>query len=573
MKILIKTFSYSWKASKPLFITVILGSLLVAVLPAIQVRILAFTIDHFTEYGSLPHLILLVSLVLLIAISAPVMNIFDRLSFLMGDQVSRYVNSKTTLTVAQIPPNDLTGKDIQALLGRLKDQVGSVSNLTSGVLRSATALATGILLIAAMWSYSWVSAILVVLAFVPIVFVAGRMMQFEIKLWPQIGEHSRKDSYLKNLLYNVRTAKEISNLGSGHFVANKANKHFAQVANVQLAVIKPLMLWNLFLAVVGLILFGAVIYFLVTGVGAAGAIAGAIVAALAGIDAVKLFGVSIGYILENLPKAKEVEAFLERYKTSKGSVHEAKTQAVELTVKNATFTYPERKTPALQNVDLRLKVGQSLAIVGKNGAGKSTLSKVIMGELQLDQDNSGEAFFTDINQAQIPCAQHGIQISYLDQNFEHYEFTVNEFLTAGRTEPIPDEHILKVLEEVGVLHALGDDPLNAQLGEQWGGIELSGGQWQRLAIARVLIGEEKVWVFDEPTSAIDAESEVKLLKLITQNAQDRMLILITHRAWSLKELDNIVVLDDAQLVESGTFSQLYREGTKFHQLFSEQELS
>jgi ATP-binding cassette, subfamily B, bacterial len=115
------------------------------------------------------------------------------------------------------------------------------------------------------------------------------------------------------------------------------------------------------------------------------------------------------------------------------------------------------------------------------------------------------------------------------------------------------------------------DELDTQLGDQWeNGVGVSGGQWQRLALARIYARNAPIWVLDEPTSAIDAEAEYEVFSQLRRTRADRITIVVSHRAWTLRGMDRIYVLDDGRIVESGSFDQLVSAGGRFAALFRSQ---
>ena len=112
--------------------------------------------------------------------------------------------------------------------------------------------------------------------------------------------------------------------------------------------------------------------------------------------------------------------------------------------------------------------------------------------------------------------------------------------------------------------------LDTRLGEQWGGVGLSGGQWQRLALARLILRNTDLWVLDEPTSAIDAETEEDIFTSLREIAAGHMTVLVSHRAWTLRHADRIYVMDAGAIVESGTYAELMARDSYFARLFASQ---
>jgi ATP-binding cassette subfamily B protein len=162
----------------------------------------------------------------------------------------------------------------------------------------------------------------------------------------------------------------------------------------------------------------------------------------------------------------------------------------------------------------------------------------------------------------------------LTQEFGRYEFTVRETVSLGSTRTnISDADLWRALDAAHASEFVRTMPggLNAQLGEQWGGVGVSGGQWQRLALARIYLRDAPIWVLDEPTSAIDAETEYEVFRELQATKDKRITIVVSHRAWTLKGMDRIYVLDAGEVVECGTYEALSAAGGRFAEMFAEQK--
>ena len=168
-------------------------------------------------------------------------------------------------------------------------------------------------------------------------------------------------------------------------------------------------------------------------------------------------------------------------------------------------------------------------------------------------------------------------VGLVSQDYGRYELTVRENLLLGLSqaavERLGDADLWSALSV-----ACADDfvrglegGLDAQLGESFGGVGLSGGQWQRLALARVVLRDAPVWVLDEPTSAVDAETEEEIFARLKVAAVGRLVVLVSHRAWTLRGVDSVVVLDGGCVVEQGTYQDLTTDPTsRFRKLFASQ---
>lgn len=239
----------------------------------------------------------------------------------------------------------------------------------------------------------------------------------------------------------------------------------------------------------------------------------------------------------------------------------------EIDLKDIHFGYsPEKEV--INGVNLSLKRGQVVALVGANGAGKTTLISLLLG---LYKAQSGSI---TINGQQIETlAEVGDAYDMVLQDFGEYEIRVKDYLTFGDTYSEAEKY--RALNLVGLdalVEQLRLNP-NLQLGEEWGGVNLSGGQWQRLALARVLLRKRPIRVLDEFTSNIDADAEEEIFEIIKKQSQNYITLIVTHRAWTLKHADMIYVLLDGHIVEAGSYDELRAKGREFNRLFSFQKLS
>jgi ATP-binding cassette subfamily B protein len=161
----------------------------------------------------------------------------------------------------------------------------------------------------------------------------------------------------------------------------------------------------------------------------------------------------------------------------------------------------------------------------------------------------------------------------LTQEFGRFELTVRDAVQLGT--PREDVSDAEVWEALRAAHAAGmvqlmPDGLDQQLGEQFGGVGISGGQWQRLALARIHLRDSPVWVLDEPTSAIDAEAEQEIFHELQRNREGRITIVVSHRAWTLRGMDQIFVVDEGVIVQQGTYEELLAADGRFAEIFAEQ---
>ncbi|XGV95824.1 MAG: ABC transporter ATP-binding protein [Leptolyngbya sp. BL-A-14] len=241
-----------------------------------------------------------------------------------------------------------------------------------------------------------------------------------------------------------------------------------------------------------------------------------------------------------------------------------------LRFENVSFGYPGSAQPALQDISLHLKPGEKLAIVGENGSGKTTLIKLLT---RLYTPDSGRILLDGLDLREWDRDALQQRIGVIFQNFVRYQFTVGENIGAGDVAYMEDEARWHDAAHKGTAQPFIEtlpDSYHTQLGRWFkSGRELSGGQWQKIALSRAFMrSQADILVLDEPTSAMDAEAEVRIFDHFRAMTQTQMAILISHRFSTVRMADQIMVLQEGQIVEQGTHEALVRSGGRYAQLFS-----
>ncbi|EPH39610.1 putative ABC transporter ATP-binding protein y4gM [Streptomyces aurantiacus JA 4570] len=241
-----------------------------------------------------------------------------------------------------------------------------------------------------------------------------------------------------------------------------------------------------------------------------------------------------------------------------------------------TFRYPERETPALDGVSLTIRKGQVIALVGANGSGKTTLSKLLAG---LYLPTSGAITWDGTDLRALRRDDVFGHVALVLQNFQQWPFTARANVAIGRPTEIHDADRLDGAAAYADAHRVLDDlPYGwdtlCEKGYE-GGVDLSGGQWQRIALARAYFRDADILICDEPTSSMDPAAEIDAFRRIRALASaDQTIVLVTHRLHSVKEADVIYVLDEGRLVEHGDFATVMSDDGpgRFRRLFELQSL-
>ncbi|MFD4482071.1 ABC transporter ATP-binding protein [Streptomyces sp. NPDC058471] len=243
----------------------------------------------------------------------------------------------------------------------------------------------------------------------------------------------------------------------------------------------------------------------------------------------------------------------------------------EIRFEKVTFRYPGTSgRDALSDVSLTLPTGKIVALVGENGSGKTTLVKLLAG---LYAPKDGRILWDDVDAATADRHQLAARIAMVAQDFKRWPFTARVNIAIGRSSvPLTDDRIGVSVGEAGAGDVVADLPrgLDTLLARAFtGGHELSGGQWQRLGIARAAYRRGSILIVDEPTAALDARAELEVFEKIRALAgTGQTVILITHRLASVRHADLVHVLDGGRLVESGTPDELLRTGGVYAELYA-----
>ena len=242
--------------------------------------------------------------------------------------------------------------------------------------------------------------------------------------------------------------------------------------------------------------------------------------------------------------------------------------------RNVSFVYPGTDRRVLSNFNFTLRPGERVALIGENGQGKTTVVKLIT---RLYDPSEGQILLDGIDLREYDLADLHGEIGVIFQDFMRYEMTARENIAVGRIE-VPHthmeiEHAAEKSLAAGVIARLhgGYDQMLGRRFET--GVDLSGGEWQKLALARAYLRDAQLLILDEPTATLDAKSELQVFERFAELTQGKMALLISHRFSTVRMADRIVVLEGGILVEEGNHSQLMALGERYAAMFEMQAAS
>lgn len=277
-------------------------------------------------------------------------------------------------------------------------------------------------------------------------------------------------------------------------------------------------------------------------------------AALASFEILMPLGSAFLHIGQVIASAERVTDIIEQQPlvafNGKAEFEQNATTLIE--AKDLSFTYPERQNRALENLNLTIQKGKKVAILGKTGSGKSTLLQLLVRNYDANQ---GELFLAGKPIADYAENTLRSQFCFLTQRVHVFSDTLRQNLQFASAVNIPDEKMIEVLNQVGLGKLLEQEQgLDIWLGD--GGRPLSGGEQRRLGLARILLNDAPILLLDEPTEGLDRETERQILRLILAHAENKTLIMVTHRLTVIEQFDELCVIDEAKLIEKGTYAEL-----------------
>ena len=400
------------------------------------------------------------------------------------------------------------------------------------------------------------------------------MFKYQAKVYPRLKNANNQIYYFEKTLADYHYGKDIRVYGMQDYLDNIYSNQLISYKTVLKDIANKRFQYS-FLELLCLLILDAASFFLlaqayyqqIITIGALTLYLGVVVALNTSIKTLGTLAISL---VKNVKYTSDYYNFLEKYDfygnwgTKKALVDEALT--IEL--KNVSFKYPKTDKMVLENINLKISRGEKLAIVGENGAGKSTLIKLICG---LFRPTAGQILINGININEFAREEYYKMIACVFQEVNLYSGTILENVCGDTKDLVAKEKAKAALSKLGLdakinsLPKKYDQPILKSVEED--GVELSGGEAQRIAIARALYKDAPLVILDEPTAALDALAEAKIYESFADLVKGRTAIYISHRLSSTKFCDHIALFSKEGLIEYGTHEELLALHGHYYEMF------
>lgn len=400
------------------------------------------------------------------------------------------------------------------------------------------------------------------LVFIPVLLSNCVKMYFGDKIEEQIAPVRREAQSYEQTLTTLDCYRETRVLGAARYFLRLYREGIQKWNKTAWKYRKKEASINLILNVFSFLAYGTILLLLVYGCTHGQITVGAFAAVFSSIDVMfllmeEVFQDSLGDISQNIGR---VNNFLNLMESPEVVQKNVEIDNGSITLEGVSFRYPEMERLCLDHIDLKIQDGETIAVVGENGAGKTTLARIILGIYKPDSGmvSAGGRLMDDSSN----CFS---SVSAVFQKFNRYKLSLEDNVRISDLSSVQD-YKKSIWETDNELQIDGQTILS----RDFDGIDLSGGQWQKIAIARGIYKKSKILVLDEPTSAIDPIQESSLYQTFLKLAEGKTCIVITHRLGLAKIADRIIVLKEGKIVENGSHKQLLEQKGEYARMWDAQ---
>ncbi len=555
---------------------------LVGVIPAVHLYIAAGIIDEIvrsagsTAWWATSHLFWLVILELC------VLGI-QRFAFLVNEYLINYlrggmmvvVNDRIHRKMIQLDLPTLERADIQTIVTFLKENSWRPKQMVYLIFEGFGNLVASFSLFAITFAFSPFFAALFVLAIVPSVAISVRAIYAGHQLAWGKAALMKKVWYFDSLFRGQSSLIELAVHSVGKYFADHYKRSFQGVAQKEVAIEKRKLVGKSAANVVAFAVY-VLVYLRIVSAAVSQALSLGQFTLFAGAFVnLERFIVSQAWQISALIEhVKYLDAFstLERLSPAIRDVQGAEALEAPLNVEflGVAFRYPNAQRDAVSSLSFAIHPGERIAFVGENGAGKSTVVKLL---LRLYEPTSGQILINGKDYRRYTLSSLRKRIGVTFQDFLKFSLPARENIAVGELDYAEQmQAIERAAQQAGVHERITRLPKGYEKplghGFEEGGVELSGGEWQKVALARSLIKDASLLILDEPTAALDARSEYEFFKELFRRAKKQSILLISHRFSSVRVADRIIVLKDGKIAEQGTHGELMKKKGLYEELYT-----
>jgi ATP-binding cassette subfamily B protein len=577
-----------WESGPAVVASGIILRLLVAVLPLGLLAITKLIIDAIVQTVQTPghvvprHFWWLVAAEFSLAVLGSLLSrTIDFLDALLADKYTRYVSIRVMKHASEL---DLTAYEDPIFYDRLErarvqatDRLGMIQSIGRLIQQMVTAISLSIYIVA----YSPWLLLLLVAGVLP-AFLGESHFAFlgYAKNFRQTPIRRQLD-YLRVLGGSKEAAKELKLFGLKNFLTDRFTGLWDQIYEENVDLSRRRLIAGALLSLLGTVgYYSAYVYVIwraligAISIGTLTALTGAIVQVSSNIQ--QIFSTLSG-IADQALFLTDLLAFFEMQPTirSKPNALPAPRPIMRgFEFRNVSFCYPGTSRLVLDRLNFQLRPGERVALIGENGQGKTTIVKLIT---RLYDPSEGQILLDGVDLREYDLEDLYREIGVIFQDFMRYELTARENIAVGKIEQVGDLHLLQNAAFKSLAHEVVEklpSRYEQMLGRRFeGGVDLSGGEWQKMALARAYLRDAQLLVLDEPTASLDARSECEVFQRFAELTAGKMALFISHRFSTVRMADRIVVLENGRIAEEGSHDELASLGGRYAEMFEMQAAS